>query len=65
MPESLSEAGLVAQVLYFLFSKSKSIKFTIGSLCLLAFVVSFGPWGMLGVSQRSQVGRLEWAADEK
>jgi len=49
---------LVAQVLYFLFSKSKSIKFTIGSLCLLAFVVSFGPWGMLGVSQRSQVGRL-------
>jgi len=49
---------LVAQVLYFLFSKSKSIKFTVGSLCLLAFVVSFGPWGMLSVSQRSQVGRL-------
>jgi hypothetical protein len=49
---------LVAQVLYFLFSKSKSIKFTIGSLCLLAFTVSFGPWGMLSVSERSQVGRL-------
>jgi hypothetical protein len=49
---------LVAQVLHFLFSKSKSIKFTIGSLCLLAFLVSFGPWGMLSVSQRSQVGRL-------
>jgi hypothetical protein len=34
---------LVAQVLYFLFSKSKSIKFTIGSLCLLVFMVSYGP----------------------
>jgi hypothetical protein len=49
---------LSAQVLYFLFSKSKSIKFTIGSLCLLAFLIGFGPWGMLGVSQRSQIGRL-------
>ena len=49
---------LSAQVIYFLFSKSKSIKFTIGSLCLLAFLMSWGPWGMLSVSQRSQVGRL-------
>ncbi len=49
---------LSAQVLYFLFSKSKSIKFTVASLCLPAFLVSFGPWGMLGVSERSQVGRL-------
>ena len=49
---------LSAQAIYFLFSASKSIKFTIGSLCLLAFLMSFGPWGMLGVSQRSQVGRL-------
>jgi hypothetical protein len=49
---------LSAQVLYFLFSKTKSIKFPVGSLCLLAFLMSFGPWGMLGVSQRSQVGRL-------
>jgi hypothetical protein len=49
---------LSALVIYFLFSKSKSIKFTIGSLCLLAFLMSWGPWGMLSVSQRSQVGRL-------
>ncbi len=49
---------LSAQALYFLFSKSKSIKFTVGSLCLLAFLMSFGPWGMLGVSERSQKGRL-------
>jgi hypothetical protein len=49
---------LSAQVLYFLFSKSKSIKFTIGSLCLLVFLVSLGPWGILGLSENSQVGRL-------
>jgi hypothetical protein len=49
---------LSAQVIYFLFSKSKSIKFTVGSLCLLVFLMSWGPWGMLSVSQRSQVGRL-------
>jgi hypothetical protein len=49
---------LSAQVLYFLFSRPKSIKFTVGSLCLLAFLMSCGPWGMLGVSQRSQVRRL-------
>jgi hypothetical protein len=49
---------LSAQVIYFLFSKSRSIKFTVASLCLLAFLISFGPWGMLGVSQRSQVERL-------
>ncbi len=50
---------LSAQVLYFLFSRTKSIKFTIGSLCLLAFLMSFGPWGLLRVSERSQVKRLE------
>jgi hypothetical protein len=50
---------LSAQVLYFLFSGSKSIKFTIGSLCLFAFLMSSGPWGMLSVTQRSQAGRLQ------
>jgi hypothetical protein len=49
---------LSAQIVYFLFSKAKSIKFTVGSLCLGAFLVSFGPWGMLSVSERSQVERL-------
>ncbi len=49
---------LSAQVLYFLFSRAKSIKFTIGSLCVLAFLMSFGPWGMLSVARRSQTGRL-------
>jgi hypothetical protein len=50
---------LSAQVLYFWFSRSKSIKFTVGSLCLLAFLISFGPWGMLRTSERSQVERLQ------
>jgi hypothetical protein len=49
---------LSAQVLYFLFGKSRSIKFPIGSLCLLAFLMSFGPWGMLNISRHSQVRRL-------
>jgi hypothetical protein len=49
---------LSVQIFHFLFSKAKSIKFTIGSLCLLAFLISFGPWGMLSVSERSQAGRL-------
>lgn len=50
---------LSAQVLYFLFSKAKSIKFPLVSLCLTSFLVSFGPWGMLSVSERSQVARLQ------
>lgn len=49
---------LSAQVLYFLFSRTRSIKFTVGSLCLLALLISFGPWGMLRTSERSQADRL-------
>jgi hypothetical protein len=49
---------LSAQVLYFLFSRSKSIKFTVGSLCILAFLMSFGPWGMMSVARHNQVERL-------
>jgi len=50
---------LAAQTLYYLFSRSKSVKFTIGSLCLLLFLVNCGPWGMLSTARRSQVGRLQ------
>ena len=39
---------------YFLISKKKSIKVIPQSLCLLAFLCSFGPWGVFKVSQRSQ-----------
>ncbi len=50
---------LSAQVLYFLFSRAQSIKFTLISLCLTSFFVSLGPWGILSVSERSQAGRLQ------
>jgi hypothetical protein len=43
---------------YFIFSKEKNIKFIPFTLCLLAFLVSFGPWGAFSVSFRSQNNRL-------
>jgi hypothetical protein len=44
---------------YFLFSKKKKILFLTTSLCAAVFVVSFGPWGMFAVSEKSQVNRLK------
>ncbi len=46
-------------VLYFILSKSKSIKVIPTTLCLGALLVSFGPWGAFAVSRQSQVNRLE------
>jgi hypothetical protein len=43
---------------YFIFSKKKKILFLTASLCVVVFVVSFGPWGMFAVSEKSQVSRL-------
>lgn len=45
--------------LYFTISRAKNIKSIPLSLAVLAFVISFGPWGMFKVSERSQVRRLE------
>lgn len=50
---------LAVIVLYFLMSKTPSIKAIPASLCVGAFLVSFGPWGAFQVSERSQVNRLE------
>ena len=44
---------------YFLLSKTKSIKVVPVSLCAIAFLSSFGPWGAFGVSERSQTSRLQ------
>lgn len=44
---------------YFIFSKKKKIIFLSASLCVAVFVVSFGPWGMFAVSEKSQVNRLK------
>lgn len=44
---------------YFLLSKTKNIKVIPISLCLIAFLSSFGPWGAFSVSERSQINILE------
>lgn len=50
---------LTGIVLYFIFSRTKNIKAIPVSLCLTAFLVSFGPLGASSVSERSQLGRFE------
>lgn len=45
--------------LYFSISKTKNIKIIPYSLCILAFLTSFGPWGAFSMSERSQMSRLE------
>jgi hypothetical protein len=50
---------LAAMVVYFLVSKTKSIKVLPASICVVALLTSFGPWGVFRVSERSQVDRLE------
>ncbi|GAB4320026.1 MAG: hypothetical protein Kow0074_10030 [Candidatus Zixiibacteriota bacterium] len=50
---------LAAMALYFLIGRARSIRVIPASLCVLALVVSFGPWSMFRVSERSQVNRLE------
>jgi hypothetical protein len=49
---------LAGLVIYFLASKAKSLKAIPLTLCIVAFAVSVGPWGMLHVSERSQVNRF-------
>ena len=43
---------------YFLSSRTKSIKIIPITLCLAALISAIGPWGALGVSERSQFRRL-------
>jgi hypothetical protein len=50
---------LLFVAIYFLVSKRKSIRLIPLSLCVLAFLVSFGPWGAAGVSLYSQRYRLK------
>jgi len=45
--------------LYFLLSKRKTIRLIPVSLCVLAFLISFGPWGAAGVSLSVQRSRLK------
>jgi hypothetical protein len=52
-------AWLCIIVAYFMLSKKKKILFIPTSLCIVTFVVSFGPWGMFSVSEHSQLSRLK------
>ena len=52
-------AGWLAfTALYFNISKQRNIKILPLSLCLVALLSSFGPWGVFDVSRRSQQNRL-------
>lgn len=55
---------LLAMVLYFLASKTKSIKVIPASLCMIAFLSSVGPWSAFTVSETSQHGRLAMLLQE-
>jgi hypothetical protein len=46
-------------VLYYILSKGKSIKVIPISLCVIASIISFGPWGAFSVSEKSQANRLQ------
>jgi hypothetical protein len=50
---------LTAIAIYFTFSRIKNIKLIPVSLCIISIMVSFGPWGVFAVSERSQVSRIE------
>jgi hypothetical protein len=50
---------LAAMALYFSVSRLKNIKIIPYTLCFIAFITSFGPWGAISLSERSQIGRLE------
>ncbi|SMO56839.1 DUF4153 domain-containing protein [Gracilimonas mengyeensis] len=50
---------LTGHVLYFLWKQEVQIKVIPISLCVVALIVSFGPWGAFQVSERSQLNRFE------
>ncbi len=55
---------LTGIVVYFIFSKAKSIKIIPMTLCLIVVAVSFGPLGAFAVSERSQLERFEEVLNE-
>tara|TARA_R110000868_G_scaffold235273_6_gene489070 strand:- start:8931 stop:10739 length:1809 start_codon:yes stop_codon:yes gene_type:complete len=50
---------LTGIVIYFILSKTKSIKVIPTSLCLISLAISIGPLGAFAVSERSQLGKFE------
>lgn len=45
--------------LYYIFSRKKDLRVVPASICLVLLLASFGPWGALSLSERSQVARLK------
>lgn len=54
-------AGITA---YFLFGQEKKIKVIPVSLCTIALLISFGPWGAFRTAMRSQTSRFEKVLDQ-
>ncbi|HOC90172.1 MAG TPA: DUF4153 domain-containing protein [bacterium] len=50
---------LALLILYFLLGKSRNIKVIPGLLGIMALLLSFGPWSLFSVSEKSQKERLE------
>jgi hypothetical protein len=50
---------LVILAAYYLISRTRSLWFIPLSLCVGALAISVGPWGMFGISESSQIARLE------
>lgn len=55
----LLAAWLLLTAIYFLRSRRKNIQMIPFSLCILAFLSSFGPWSVFSVSRQSQQHRLK------
>jgi len=55
----LSSLWLAAVSIYYISSRRKDLRVVPASLCLVVILVSFGPWGALSTSARSQAGRLQ------
>jgi hypothetical protein len=55
----LSAFWLAAVSLYFIISRRKDLRIVPASLCLIIIISSFGPWGALSTSARSQTGRMQ------
>jgi hypothetical protein len=55
----LTGIWLAVMVLYFIFSRGRSIKAIPLSLCVITLLITFGPWGAFSISESSQSGRLK------
>jgi hypothetical protein len=56
-------AGVLAiLVVYFIFSKNKSIKMIPAMLGLALLLICYGPWSIFEISEHNQIGRLEQIA---